>query len=56
MSYGRCINGNTEAGQGGKLGHSQMTHYDYTAMVKLGARKVRRRQDRTAIAEQLRDS
>lgn len=36
----------TEAGQGGKLGHSRMTHWDYTEFVKKQAKKRRRINDK----------
>lgn len=37
----------TEAGQGGKRGHSNMAHWSPTAWVKRAARKARRQQART---------
>lgn len=43
----------TEAGQGGRLGHGRMTHFDYTEEIKADMRRRRRRQDRLVIAEQL---
>lgn len=42
----------TEAGQGGKKGHSQMTHWRKTGEIKDGMRKLRRRQAREEIREQ----
>jgi hypothetical protein len=44
-----------EAGKGGKLGHSNMTHYGQTEEVKGAARKSRRSEDRKAIREGIRD-
>ena len=34
--------GKSNAGQGGKRGHSNMDHWDYTEAIKAGARKQRR--------------
>jgi hypothetical protein len=44
-----------EAGKGGKLGHSNMTHYGHTEEVKDAARKSRRVDDRKATQEGLQD-
>lgn len=41
----------TEAGRGGRKGHSNMAHHDTTAVVKRRARKARRRNDRLATRE-----
>lgn len=41
----------TEAGQGGKKGHSNMSHWDKTEFVKKLARKARRQQDKTTAKE-----
>ncbi len=41
----------TEAGSGGKRGHSNMSHYDHTEIVKKNARKARRAQDKEATRE-----
>jgi len=41
----------SEAGQGGKKGHSNMTHWDYTKVVKNVSRKIRRANDKLAIKE-----
>ncbi len=35
-----------EAGQGGKLGHGNMAHWDHTETIKEATKKRRRRQDR----------
>jgi hypothetical protein len=43
----------TEGGQGGKLGHSQMCHWDYTERIKKEARKRRRQQGKKEIREEL---
>jgi hypothetical protein len=45
------MNVKTEGGSGGKRGHSNMAHYDYTANVKRMARKARRRADKAAAAD-----
>ena len=42
----------TEAGSGGRKGHSNMTHYDGTAEVKRMSRKTRRTNDKLATREQ----
>ncbi len=42
----------TEAGQGGKLGHSRMSHWDYTEWVKKEAKKRRRTNDKMAERDQ----
>ena len=39
----------TEAGSGGKQGHSNMSHWDHTEEVKRTARKARRVADKTEI-------
>lgn len=41
----------TEAGSGGKKGHSNMAHYDTTAVVKAKSKKARRANDRLATRE-----
>lgn len=47
--------GRTEGGQGGKLGHSNMNHWDYTEAIKAAARKQRRLQAKTLIATELKN-
>lgn len=42
----------SDAGSGGRKGHSNMEHWDPTAWVKANARKIRRSNDRIAVAEQ----
>jgi hypothetical protein len=49
MSSGPAVK--TEAGSGGKRGHSNMAHFDGTAIVKRIARKARRRADKAASKE-----
>lgn len=44
-----------EGGQGGKRGHSNMTHWERTEEIKVAARIQRRRQARAEIEEQLSD-
>lgn len=46
----------TEGGQGGKRGHSNMCHWDYTEEIKREAKKRRRRQGKTEIREEVRNS
>ena len=41
----------TEAGSGGKKGHSNMAHFDHTEDIKRMAKKARRRQDKHAAKE-----
>jgi len=36
----------TEGGQGGKLGHSNMTHWDGTEIIKTTTKKARRQVDK----------
>ncbi len=36
----------TESGRGGKLGHSAMSHWDYTEIIKQECKKARRVQDK----------
>ena len=45
--------GKTEAGRGGRLGHSNMTHWDYTEYVKAACRKVRRAENKELIRREL---
>jgi hypothetical protein len=42
--------GKLDAGQGGKLGHSNQNHWQYTEEIKEAARKWRRLQAKSAIA------
>jgi hypothetical protein len=42
MGYGLRRN-KIEGGSGGKRGHSNMTHWDYTEEIKRRSRKARRR-------------
>lgn len=44
-----------EAGQGGKLGHSNMGHYGKTEEIKLAAKKRRRAETKRTIEEELRE-
>jgi hypothetical protein len=41
----------TEGGQGGKRGHSNMTHWEFTEVIKEAARIRRRREAKAAIAQ-----
>lgn len=45
MSLGRKKE-KTEGGQGGKRGHSNMTHWDKTELIKVRSNKLRRRNAR----------
>jgi hypothetical protein len=42
----------TEGGSGGKRGHSNMTHWDYTEEIKRRSRKARRAQGKTLEREE----
>jgi hypothetical protein len=45
--------GKSEAGQGGKRGHSNMDHWDYTEAIKEAARKQRRLEAKIQIKDGL---
>ena len=45
----------TEGGQGGKKGHSNMAHWEYTEIIKAQCRKIRRAVGKRVIKESLRD-
>ena len=45
--------GPVDGGQGGKLGHSNMNHWDYTEAIKGASRKWRRLKAKVDIAEAL---
>ena len=45
--------GPVDGGQGGKLGHSNMTHWDYTEEIKTASRKWRRLKAKHDVAEGL---
>jgi hypothetical protein len=47
--------GKPDGGQGGKLGHSNQDHWDYTEAIKLAAKKWRRLQARKQTSEGLKD-
>lgn len=42
----------TEAGSGGKVGHSNMTHWARSAFIKRAARKARRANDKRLAREE----
>ena len=44
-----------EGGQGGKRGHSNMTHWEFTEEIKDECRVLRRRQALAEVEEQLSD-
>lgn len=45
----------TEAGRGGRKGHSNMEHFDVTETVKRVSRKARRLNDKALVREDLND-
>jgi hypothetical protein len=45
----------TEGGQGGRRGHSNMSHWDYTEEIKTATRKRRRLDSKVIITEELGD-
>jgi len=45
----------TEAGQGGRRGHSNMNHWYYTEEIKEGARKRRRLESKKIIRKELQE-
>jgi len=51
MSYSKDIK--ESGGQGGKLGHSNMTHWTGTEEIKIVAKKKRRLNSKKIIAEAL---
>ena len=48
-------NKKTEGGTGGKRGHSNMCHWDYTEVIKSESRKRRRQQDKQVIKKELQE-
>lgn len=50
MSFGRIKK--IEGGSGGKRGHSNMTHWEFTEVIKHQAKKKRRIQSKKIIAEE----
>lgn len=47
------LKGKPDAGQGGKRGHSNMEHWEFTEEIKEAARKRRRIQAKKEVAEGL---
>ena len=45
--------GPVDGGQGGKLGHSNMTHWDYTETIKAASRRWRRIKAKQEVAQAL---
>jgi hypothetical protein len=45
----------TEGGSGGKLGHSNMTHWEYTEVIKKESRKIRRRNNKKEVESQIKE-
>ena len=44
-----------EGGQGGRLGHSNMSHWDYTEVIKAACRRLRRAQGKKLIRNELKE-
>jgi hypothetical protein len=49
------LKGRPDAGQGGKRGHSNMDHWEFTEEIKLAARKRRRQEAKRAVKEALKE-
>ena len=49
------LKGRPDAGQGGKLGHSNMDHWEFTEEIKLAARKRRRHDAKLQITAALKE-
>jgi hypothetical protein len=49
------LKGRPDAGQGGKRGHSNMDHWEFTEEIKLAARKRRRHEAKLEISAALRE-
>jgi hypothetical protein len=47
------LKGLSDAGQGGKLGHSNQDHWEFTEEIKLAAKKRRRHQAKKETSEGL---
>ena len=47
--------GPVDGGQGGKLGHSNMTHWDYTEQIKAASRRWRRIKAKHDVSQGLAD-
>ena len=47
--------GRPDAGQGGKRGHSNMDHWEFTEEIKTAARKRRRHESKRQVTEALLD-
>ena len=45
------LKGKPDAGQGGKLGHSNQDHWEYTEEIKLAAKKRRRHEAKKQSAD-----
>ena len=52
---GKIRSKKAEGGQGGKRGHSNMTHWEHTEDIKESARVLRRRIARIEVDDQLAD-
>ncbi len=52
---GRVRSKKVEGGQGGKRGHSNMTHWESTEEIKTTTRVLRRRLGRVEVSDQLDD-
>lgn len=49
------LKGRPDAGQGGKRGHSNMEHWEFTEEIKVAARKRRRHEAKRQISAALRE-
>ncbi len=49
------LKGRPDAGQGGKRGHSNMDHWEFTEEIKLAARKRRRHEAKLQITAALKE-
>lgn len=49
------LKGRPDAGQGGKRGHSNMDHWEFTEEIKIAARKRRRHEAKRQVTEALLD-
>ena len=49
------LKGRPDAGQGGKRGHSNMDHWEFTEEIKLAARKRRRHEAKRQISAALKE-
>lgn len=55
MATGKYYSLKTEGGQGGRLGHSNMAHWDGTEIIKEKSKKARRLQDKSIAQKALKE-